>query len=381
MLLESLEAENFRNLSGNIFWGSELNIIVGDNGQGKTNWLEAIHILATTKSFRTQRLQESIQFGHDSALIRGRIKRHHDVNRDLRIAVQGSSKAISINGKRETISRYLEQLYTVAFTADEMNVVRGLPDARRTFLDRGVVALRPAYVKTITDFSRVLKQKNRIFKEANEKGYTLDRVKDLIEPWNQQLVRLSLQIHDARTGYVARLNEALERGLFRGEEIHVCYVSSLEGKGQMGDYTSLIAERLALRLPAEIAVGYSLVGPHRDELEILCDGRDIRSFGSAGQQRSALILLNLAAISVYNKIHSEYPLFLIDDIDTELDRKRITYLLEYLHGRTQTFITTSKESLVEQFSPRSTVYKIDNGRLEGDGVCRELAFSSANFGP
>ena len=125
-----------------------------------------------------------------------------------------------------------------------------------------------------------------------------------------------------------------------------------------------MAERLSLRLQAELSSGYSLIGPHRDDLEILFDGRDIRAFGSSGQQRSALIILDLAAISVYYSWHNEYPLFLIDDVDAELDRKRIRYLLEYLEGRTQTFITTSKESLVEEFMGRSNVFRIKDGMSE-----------------
>ncbi|MCA1615237.1 MAG: hypothetical protein LC800_14110, partial [Acidobacteria bacterium] len=161
--------------------------------------------------------------------------------------------------------------------------------------------------------------------------------------------------------YVGRINVALESRLFEREEITIRYVSALEGKGDLGDYEGLIAERLRLRLQAEISAGYSLIGPHRDELEILFDGRDIRQFGSSGQQRSALILLDLAAISVYHSWHSEFPLFLLDDVDAELDRRRVGRLLEYLEGRTQTFVTTSKESLVEQYSSRAKVFEIRGG--------------------
>jgi DNA replication and repair protein RecF len=126
-----------------------------------------------------------------------------------------------------------------------------------------------------------------------------------------------------------------------------------------------------------LSAGYSLIGPHRDDLEILFDGRDIRAFGSSGQQRSALIILDLAAISVYYTWHNEYPLFLIDDVDAELDRKRIRYLLEYLEGRTQTFITTSKESLVEEFMGRSNVFRIKDGMSEEIGSEMDLIQSAA----
>lgn len=376
MLLESLEVHNFRNLSGKIFWGNGLNIIYGDNGQGKTNWLEAIYLLATTKSFRTGHLQETFRFGEELALVRGRVAQSTEVSRDLQITLQGNTKAISVNGKREAITRYLGQLHAVAFTADELNVVRGGPESRRKFLDRGVVALHPAYVQTLADYNRVIKQKNRLLQDAADSELSVEQLRDQIAPWNEQLITLSAEIHRSRNDFVERLRQVLERRLFEREDITIRYASSLEGKGDLSDYAALIAERLQLRLQAELASGYALIGPHRDDLEILFDGRDMRAYGSSGQQRSALIILDLAAISVYYSWHNEYPLFLIDDVDAELDRKRISYLLEYLEGRTQTFITTSKESLVEEFVARSQVYRIQAGAVSNEAVQTELIQTS-----
>ncbi|MDT4895619.1 MAG: replication and repair protein RecF [Acidobacteriota bacterium] len=363
MLLESLEVHNFRNLSGKIIWGAGLNIIYGDNGQGKTNWLEAIYLLATTKSFRTQRLQETIKFEEDLAVVRGRVAQSLEVHREMQVSLQGTTKSISVNGKREPVTRYLGQLHAIAFTADELNIVRGGPDARRKFLDRGVIALHPSYVQTLADYNHVIKQKNRLLQDASESEKSLEQTAQLVAPWNEQLVSLSTEIHSARTDYVQRLNGVLERRLFEKEDLNIRYVSSLEGKGNLDDYESLIAERLQFRLQAEIAAGYALIGPHRDDLEILFDGRDMRAFGSSGQQRSALIILDLANVSVYYSWHNEYPLFLIDDVDAELDRKRINRLLEYLEGRTQTFITTSKESLVEQFIEQANIYHVSKGLI------------------
>jgi DNA replication and repair protein RecF len=376
MLLETLEVHNFRNLSGKVSWGAGLNIIYGDNGQGKTNWLEAIYLLATTKSFRTQRLQEAIRFSEDLAVVRGRVAQSLEVQREMQVNLQGSTKSISINGKRESVARYLGQLHTVSFTAAELDIVRGMPEARRKFIDRGVVSLHHAYVQTLADYNRVIKQKNRLLQDASELEMGFDQAAELIAPWNEQLISLSTEIHHARTDYIQRLNDVLERRLFEREDITIRYVSSLEGKGDLSDYESLITERLRIRLQAEIASGYSLIGPHRDDLEILFDGREMRAFGSSGQQRSALIILDLAAISVYYSVHNEYPLFLIDDVDAELDRKRINYLLEYLEGRTQTFITTSKESLVEQFVARANVYHVSNGLVIADASQGELISST-----
>ena len=366
MLLAALEATNFRNLNGKIEWGPRLNIIYGNNGQGKTNWLEAIHVLARTKSFRTQRLQETIRFGEHLAVIRGHVTTGADLERDLQVALQDNSKTIFVNAKRETLTRYLTQLQVFSFTAADLEVVRGVPEARRRFLDRGISSIRPAYLKTIADYSKVIKQKNRVLQVANEGEFKLDKTEDLLAPWNEQLVRLATQIHREREDYVAGLNAALERQLFDRRDIHTRYVSFLEGKGDLADYESLLRSRLTLRLGAEVAAGHALIGPHRDDWEICLDGREIRVYGSSGQQRSALLLLDLAAISLYNSDAGEHPVFLIDDVDAELDEGRIRHLLEYLENRTQTFITTSKRSHVEGFFSRANVYEIEDGRVRSD---------------
>jgi DNA replication and repair protein RecF len=361
MLLESIEAHNFRNLSGEIFWGEGLNIILGENGQGKTNWLEAVYLLATTKSFRTQRPQEAIRFGENLSVVRGRVARARDVHRDLQVTFQGSSKSLLLNGKRETVANYLSQLHVVPFTADELEVVRGGPDARRRFLDRGAISLHHSYLQTLADYQRVIKQKNRLLQDLSESEAGLDNARELIEPWNEQIIFLGATIHRARSDYVDRLGKSLQQRLFEREEVTIRYVSALEGKGNLEDYESLIKERLQLRLQAEVASGYALIGPHRDDLEILFDGRDIRTYGSSGQQRSALILLDLAAISVYYLWHNEYPVFLMDDVDAELDKRRIGHLLEYLEGRTQTFITTSKNDLIKGFADNAKLFDVRNG--------------------
>ena len=363
MLLAEIEAINFRNLSGKIVWGPQLNIIYGNNGQGKTSWLEAIHILARTKSFRTQRLQETIKFGERIATISGRVIAGVDLERELQVTLQDNSKSIFVNAKREALTRYLSQLQVFSFTAADLEVVRGIPEARRRFLDKGISSIRPAYLQTIVDYGKVIKQKNKLLQVANESEFSLEKVADLVAPWNDQLVKLAVSIHHEREGYVAGLNTQLERQFFDRRDLTARYVSSLEGRGDLSNYEAILRERINLRQAAELASGHSLIGPHRDDLEILLDGREIRVYGSSGQQRSALLLLDLAAISLYNSVSNDQPVFVIDDVDAELDEQRIRRLLEYLENRTQTFITTSKRSHVEDFFSRANVYEIGDGQV------------------
>jgi len=361
MLLEELHVRDFRNLSGEVAFGPDLNILIGDNGQGKTNFLEAIYILATSRSFKTAKLQEVIRFEGELAAIGGRVRQSEGISRELQAVLERNTKAFAVNGKRESIQQYLGQLHAVVFNSDELEIIRGLPAARRRFLDTTIVAIHPPYVQTITDYNRVIKQKNSLLQNARDQEFSIEKTAELLEPWNEQLVALATKIHRSRVRVVERLNEALERKLFADENITIRYFSSLEDKGDLADYENLIAERLQLRVQAETVAGYSLIGPHRDDLVISLDGHDIRKFGSAGQQRSSLLMLQLANISIYYAQRGEYPLFLLDDIDAELDYRRIGLLLDYLNGKTQTLVTTSKESFVKKFGANATIFGVCDG--------------------
>ncbi len=344
-----------------VTFGHGLNVLSGENGQGKTNWLEAIGVLAATRSFRTAKMQDTISFDSQTAMVRGMVRESPEIVRELQIIIAGSIKTALVNGKKETINRYLGQLHAVVFNADELEIVRGLPDSRRRFLDAGIVSLHPPFVQVFADYSRVIKQKNALLQSARDGGDAIEKTADMLGPWNLQLAALATRIHKARLRFVERINEVLEKKLFGREELSVRYLSSLEEKGDLANYQALITERLVLRIQAEIVAGYALIGTHRDDMEVKFDGHDIRKFGSAGQQRSALLLLQLANISVYRATRSEYPLFLIDDIDAELDYRRIGRLLDFLDGKAQTFVTTSKESFVEKFGLNAKLFRIRDG--------------------
>lgn len=361
MRLKSISASNFRNLKGDIAFSDGLNVLFGANGEGKTNWLEAIDLLATTRSFRTSKLTEAVNFGERLAIVSGQVADSPEVTRKLQVAIDGNSKILTINDKKETAARYLGHLFAVRFKADELEIVRATPEARRRFLDAGITGLHPPFVQVAADYTRVIRQKNALLQSARDEGWTLERTAEALEPWNEQLVRLAAHIHRARMRFVERLNEVLERRLFGREEVAIRYVSSLEGKGDLSAYADLIRERLKLRVQAELVAGHTLIGTHRDDLEITFDGHDLRKFGSAGQQRSALLILLLAEVAVFEATRGEYPLFLIDDIDAELDYKRIANLLEFLDRKTQTIVTTSKESFVERFGAGGRVFSISNG--------------------
>lgn len=361
MYLQRLESFHFRNLTGAIEFAPGLNVIYGQNAQGKSSWLEAVYLLATTKSFRTKYPKEAIQHGMTEAILRGTVARGN-LSKDLQLLISESVKHSFINGKREPVTRYLGNLDAIAFTAEEMEIVRGAPEARRRFLDRGLVGTLPSYLGTLSEYGRVLKQKNALLREAAQADDP-SRYFEVLQPWNDQLVELGSEIHGLRLGYVEKLQAQLKPELFQHEQITIRYRSSLEGRGDLRAYAALFRERLQLRLKNEISLGYSLVGPHRDDLEVLFDGYEIAKYGSSGQQRSAVLILDLAQLSVYHTAFEEYPLFLIDDIDAELDRERIGILLDYLEGKAQTLVSTSKRSIAERFRIRARTHLVVAGQV------------------
>ncbi|MBK9316151.1 MAG: DNA replication and repair protein RecF [Acidobacteria bacterium] len=361
MHLRTIEAVNFRNLAGSVEFSPGLNVIYGANAQGKSGWLEAVYLLATTKSFRTSHPREAIRHGEKEAILRGSVARGSLV-KEIQLLIAETTKQTFLNAKREPMIRYLGNLDAIAFTAEDMQVVRGAPDARRKFLDRAIFGIQPSFLGTLSEYNRALKQKNALLREASETDDPL-RFLDLIAPWNDQLITLGAEIHSTRTGYVDKLRERLSPGLFQHETIEIRYKSSLDGKGDLSDYAGLLRERMGLRLKNEIAIGYSLVGPHRDDLEILFDGYEIARFGSSGQQRSALLILDLAQLSVYHDVFEEHPIFLIDDLDAELDRTRIEILLNYLDGRAQTIVSTSKRSIADRYRDRAATFQVQSGQF------------------
>ncbi|MCS6873371.1 MAG: DNA replication/repair protein RecF [Pyrinomonadaceae bacterium] len=363
MHLVSIEVSNFRNLKGVFCFEQGLNIIFGENGQGKTNCIEAIYFLATTRSFRTTNLSEMIAFGENFLSVSGKVVVSKEIQKEIEVRLEGKRKSFLVNGKKVKVNEYLENLDAVIFNANELEIVRGSPEARRNFLDSGITAIYPAYLRTLLDYNRCLKQKNALLEEAQKHDTAFDKVATMIEPWNEQIVSLASRIHKLRVRYVERLSKALQNQFFNNEFIKIRYVSSLEGKGDLSNYSSTLRERLSLRLGAEIAAGHSLVGVHRDDLEITVNDRDLKKFGSSGQQRSALLLLLIAKIEVYRQQNGYYPLFLIDDIDSELDYERISKLLELLEGKTQTFVTTSKTSFLDKFASKGKIITLKRGEV------------------
>jgi len=362
MRIVRLEVASFRNIAEErLEPGPGLNFLYGANAQGKTSLLEALYVLGHARSFRTPRLLDVIQHGQPHALVRGIVERRQG-RAELAVQLSPRARALFVNGKRRTMSEYLGHLAVFVCSLERMDIIRGEPEHRRRFLDEGILSLDPKYAHTLEQYQRILKQKNRLLKLAAESDDPRRFIAE-IEVWNEQLVHYGALIHRARTQYVELLQRHLPMDLFGSERIAIRYVSSLAAHGDVSDYETLLAERLRVRLTAELAIGHALVGPHRDELAITFDGREMRQYGSLGQQRSALIVLDLAQVSVYNSAFEEEAVFLLDDVDAELDRRRIARVLEYVQGRAQCFLTTSKPEIAEASRSQATLFRIEAGHV------------------
>jgi DNA replication and repair protein RecF len=374
MILTTLEASGFRNLEGSLRLDPGINILYGNNAQGKTNWLEAAYLLGNTKSFRTGHLRDLISFGGERLIVSGGVTRA-SIQKQIQIVLSGASKHLLVNGKREALVRYLGNLDVFAFSLEEMEVIRGDPGRRRRYLDAAIVSITPGYLTTLSRYNHVIKQKNKLLSRARESDDPGSYASQL-ESWNEQLAGLAEVVHRSRTDYAQQLNRELcesNCGLFGTERVSLRYRSSLEGKGDLDRYEETFRERLAHRMAAEMAAGHSLIGPHRDDLEIMTDGYDVGRFGSAGQQRSALVILDLAAISIYNSVYEEYPVLLIDDIDAELDASRVEALFSELDGRTQTVVSTSRREIAGRYEDRAAIHLVDHGQaISGAGAASRL---------
>jgi DNA replication and repair protein RecF len=361
MRLADLELLHFRNIRAERFApGPGINVLWGDNAQGKTSVLEAIYVLARGHSFRCPKVNDVISYEQSAAIVRGTVLSDRQA-KELGVEITPRSKTFVLNGKRQPLGRYLGHLVVFLSSVERMEIIRGEPEQRRRFLDDGIATVDPGYATILERYHRILKNKNRLLKRASESAPP-ESYADELEAWNQQLVEVGTVIHDKRVRYVEHINRVLEGRLFGEEEITLRYVSSLQAQGD-APYKELFAQRLELRRAAELAVGYALVGPHRDDLEIKFNGRDLRHYGSLGQQRSALIILDLAQMTVYNKAFDESAIFLIDDVDAELDHRRIERLLKRLDGPGQSFLTTSRRGWVDRTTRSHHLFRLEAGRL------------------
>lgn len=362
MKVEKLKLSGFRNLSDlRIIPHSRLNIFYGGNGAGKTNLCESLYFASTGRPLRGRRQRELIRWGGNELLIRISLE-----NGDTLVVylTESNSKQIKLNEKNESQGKIKRKLPVISFVPTDLNLIKGGPGKRRELLNVHLESLSTDYSKTLKDYRNELKKKNALLKKEK-----INR--EFLKVLNERTQKLGTEISFTRYRFIKRLNQLLEekyKDLSNSEnEVSLTYDSLPGGEGSRKKISESLEEKLEEKKSKEIERETSLVGPHRDKINYRLDGRDLRKFGSQGQQRTAVVATKLSLITIYKERFDSFPLLLLDDIFSELDPERAEHVLLNLPAGAQTFVTSAEplelENLLD-FQPG--LFYLSDGEVRRD---------------
>jgi DNA replication and repair protein RecF len=373
MRLLALDLFNFRNYERlRLVPDAGLNLITGQNAQGKTNLLEAIYLLATGRPLRAGKDEELIRWGAEEAAVRAHIHREQSLDVEVEAVLsKRQPRQVKVDGKTCRASAILGQFNVVVFSAIDLEVVRGQPADRRRYLDVEIGMLSPAYVRALAGYRRALEQRNRVLRGIRESGGTLTpSTIDLLEAWDEQLVRYGSSVIVARERFVGALRpfaRAAHAELSEGrEDLDIRYAPAIEQvHGDREQVAKEFREQLRRARLEELRRGSTIVGPQRDDLLLLLDGKEARAYGSQGQQRTVMLSLKRGEFELTLQERQEPPIVLLDDVMSDLDDRRRAQLLQMTSHGTQSFITaTSAETFPQEILSTARMYRVENGRLE-----------------
>ena len=328
MVITSLTTDGFRNLdTATLRLKEGVNIFYGDNAQGKTNLLEAIWLFTGGRSFRGAKDREMVAFGREEAALS---LRFFAEEREQEAAITVSSRRrAELNGIAQRSPAGLAGHFcAVVFSPAHLSLVKDGPEARRRFVDAAYCPLRPGYIRTLSEYTRALTQRNALLRSGMVE-------EALLAPWDEAVSTLGARVIAARRAYVRRLSPAAAE-VYRGlsgekEELAVCYDTPFPD-APAETVADALRRALCDHRRDDIAAGFTTCGPHRDDLLLTLDGLSARRFGSQGQQRSAVLALKLAEAAILRDITGEPPIVLLDDVMSELDPSRQDYILNHLTG-------------------------------------------------
>jgi len=365
VILRSVSTVRFRNLrQSQIELHPSVNLLVGDNGQGKTNILEAIYFLATTKSFRTSSVDSLVSRGDTLLYVSGETVSEEGLARTLSIGIESGEsrrRELQVNGQKVALNAYLSVLQLFAYSSARLEIIRGGPEERRRFLDRGIASIDPGYLKNLSRYTQTLKQRNAVLGAIKARGAS----RATLTAWDEQLIQAASPIVASRGAYVTRLKSAFsEVTSSLGYHVDSIELDYRPAGISTDDETS--RQELGKMRARELATGHSLVGPHRDVLEISLSGVPAAEYLSGGELKMVVLLLKLSKINIYRERRTEPPIFLLDDLDAELDLGITQRLLETLVGTTQIVTTSAKASVFNdlEFGPHRR-FRIQSGEVAG----------------
>lgn len=340
LAVASLGIRDFRNLAKvDLDLGPRFNVLFGDNGQGKTNLLEAVYVLATSKSFRTAKLTELVALGAETASVRGRICEAGE-DREQAVGMRRGMRATRIDGKRPpTLAAYALRTPTVVFHPGAIALSAGGGAERRRLLDRVALFAAPAGLAESEGYGKAMRARQRVLETRGDAASDLDG-------WEELMVRHGTALSEGRAGAAERLIPAAKRAFARigarGLDLGARYAPGAPPESDR------FRSELRRHRAQDRARGSATIGPHRDDLALLLGGRSVRGMASQGQHRTVVLALELAEIHVVTEARGVRPVLLLDDVSSELDRNRTASLLEALHEETgQVLITTTRPELLE----------------------------------
>jgi DNA replication and repair protein RecF len=349
--VQTLRLRDLRNIrEARLELGPGLNVFVGKNGQGKTSLLEAVGLVARGRSFRTDDAASVIRRGAASLLATAAAA-HEDREAELEVELGPARRAFRVNGREVRPGEYHGRLDVVVYSSERLRVVHGTMRDRRQFLDRQAAALWPSYRAELRQFERVLSQRNAALET---------RARDE-DAWTERFVEIGARLRLRRAAYAARLSAALEHGYrpaCERYEVRVLPAADGEDQARRG-----LADELRELQPRERAAGRSLAGPHRDQVEMLLDGRDAADGASSGQARSLLLALALASLAVLCEETGRAAVALLDDLDSELDEERAGALCAEVARRGQAWVTTAHPGWAESLRPLGRLYEVSAGAV------------------
>jgi DNA replication and repair protein RecF len=373
MQLTNLRLRHFRNhIDSFIQFGGGTNLLLGDNGEGKTNVLEAISYLCLTRSFHASSDVLALNFDAELFEIEGTFIGGAGSEHHVRVAYSKSpvEKAVLVDKRRvEPFTALIGRFPIVIFSPEHMAIASGAPAERRKFIDLVISQSSSVYLQDLVAYRKVLRQRNKILRDA--KLHRTDP-SALLAPWDEQMVILGAALMNRRKQFIAEFQEfvssAYHHLIGAVEEPSIEYQPMIPIATHLDDsgIRDLLRRAIEEAKPAEMRAGLSLVGPQRDELVFKINGLDVRSFASQGQQKTFLVALKIAEFFYLKDRGGETPILLLDDIFSELDEHRANELLQFVGGLSQTFITSTSLRLFENgagFTDSHKRFLIQNGNV------------------
>ena len=363
MYIERLELKDFRNYNYlDISFNKGVNVFIGQNAQGKTNILEAICYTSLAKSHRTNRDKEVIRWGESDAYIRTKVYRNMlDKTIEMKFFKQGG-RGISINSvKANKLSELIGILNVVIFSPEDLKIVKESPTYRRRFLDIELCKLSKKYLHDLNQYKKVLSERNTIIRQY-------DMYKDLVDVFDNQLADLGARLMQQRLNYIALLNKYGEKIHYditqNQEKIEFTYTTKVKSLDTLNSIRENLYELLKNSRRKDMQKGITSVGPHRDDFEIMINDVNAKIYGSQGQQRTSVLTIKFASLFIIKELTGEYPVLLLDDVLSELDSSRQSYILRSLK-EVQTFIACTGINEIEKYLKQDAkVFYIENGTVK-----------------